>query len=41
MSICSLGLMGAEYVRDSEVPQIVELVENADKIILIENVHSV
>ena len=41
MSICSLGVMGAEYVRDSEVPQVIEIKNNELRIIAIENLHSV
>ena len=40
MSICSLGAMGTEYVRDTELPSDIELIVSERKYITIENVHA-
>ena len=41
MSICSLGLMGTEYVRSTEVPQLIKLKKLEHQVITIENIHAV
>ena len=40
MSICSLGVMGAEYVRNSEVPQVIEIENYRKKVLHIENIYA-
>ena len=40
MSICSLGVMGAEYVRNTEVTSVIELTNIENRIITIENIYA-
>ena len=40
MSICSLGAMGTEYVRDTPVPTNITIVEGSDDVIIIEKIYS-
>ena len=40
MSICSLGVMGAEYVRDTEIPSVIEVRNNENQIITIANLYA-
>ena len=38
MTICSLGIMGVEYVRQTPIPTTVDIVEQSEKTLLIENI---
>ena len=41
ISICSIGLMGAEYVRDSQFTHFIEVRNNEEhRIIAIDNIHA-
>ena len=40
MSICNLGVMGTEYVRDTAVPSWITVMQGDTSILSVENIYS-